>query len=69
MYDEATQKLKDRYPHIHPLIFHRTVEKARNSVELFDILEGFTNQYPLIWDNDLYNWVITDDPLQKRRLQ
>ena len=68
MYEEVVQKLQKRYDHIHPLIFHRTVERAKTQVELFDLLEGFVNQYPLLWNNELHNWVITDDPMQRSRL-
>jgi hypothetical protein len=60
-HNQAVQKMRERYAHIHPLIFHRSVERAKNAVELFDILETFLDKYPLIWDNELRNWVRVPD--------
>jgi hypothetical protein len=56
--------LKQRYPEIHPLLFQRSLEKARTDVELFDILEGMPSDFPLVWDDDNYCWKKTEDLLQ-----
>lgn len=65
MIDENTiQALKKRYPDIHPLMFHRSVEKAKTPGELFDILDLFDNQYPVIWDEHSRRWVHTTDIFQ-----
>jgi hypothetical protein len=60
-YDETVRKLRARYAHMHPLIFHRSVERARTVTELFDILESFPDTYPIIWDHHARCWVQTDD--------
>lgn len=53
------EALRDRYAHLHPLLFHRSVEKARTDGELFDLLES-VNEYPIIWDEDARAWKKTD---------
>jgi hypothetical protein len=55
-YDETVYKLRERYPHIHPLIFHRSVERAQTAVELFDILDSFMDEYPVYWDHSARCW-------------
>jgi len=63
------QSLKDRYPQVHPLIFLRSAERARSAGDLFDILEGFPNHYPLTWDDEKHGWVKSDDILQSRKFE
>lgn len=58
--------LKERYSSLHPLLFQRSLEKAKTDVELFDILEGIPKGYPLVWDEDNHCWKQTDDLLQGR---
>jgi hypothetical protein len=60
-YDETVYKLRERYLHIHPLIFHRSVERAGTAVELFDALDSFTDKYPICWDNITRCWLPIDD--------
>ena len=57
--EEIQNALKNRYPHIHPLIFHRCVEKALSDVELFDMLETIPD-LPIVWDDSQRKWVNTD---------
>ena len=68
-YDDTVRKLQARYPRMHPLIFHRSVERARNAVELFDILDTFVDSYPLVWDNDSRNWVKIKDITLRGKFQ
>ena len=58
--NEFKSALRERYPNIHPLIFHRCVEKARSDVELFDMLDSIPTEYPIIWDENIRAWVHTD---------
>jgi hypothetical protein len=62
--DDIQVALKARYPHIHPLIFQRSLEKAKSNGDLFDILEGVPKQYPIVWDEKNHCWKYTDDLLQ-----
>jgi hypothetical protein len=58
--DEIQKALKERYPNIHPLIFHRACEKSKTNGELFDVLESMPKSYPIVWDEDERKWVVTD---------
>jgi hypothetical protein len=62
--DKTQIALKNRYPNLHPLIFKRSLEKAKSNGELFDILEEIPDEYPLIWDEKKRRWKNTDDLLQ-----
>lgn len=63
------KKLKDRYKDIHPLIFQRSVEKARTAGELFDILDSFKHKYPMVWNDQTRRWGTTNDLIQKDKFQ
>lgn len=49
-------KLRERYLKIHPLIFHRSVEHAKDAAELFEILDEFPNEYPITWNEISRRW-------------
>tara|TARA_Y100000034_G_scaffold48390_1_gene59753 strand:+ start:5982 stop:6200 length:219 start_codon:yes stop_codon:yes gene_type:complete len=61
--------LRGRYSDIHPLIFHRSIEKAETAGELFDILDTFENEYPQVWDEDTRRWAKSDDLFQSRKYE
>ena len=63
---ETVDVLRKRYPKLHLLVFQRSVEKARNDVELFDILESIPEEMPVLWDEKLRRWVNTDDLMQAK---
>ena len=58
---EVIQKLKLRYPDIHPLIFHRSIEHAKTNGELFDILDTVPIKYPIIWCENTSKWISISD--------
>jgi hypothetical protein len=62
--NEIQKAMKSRYPDLHPLIFHRSLEKAKTDGELFDLLEGMPKEFPIVWDEDRRSWVKTDNLLQ-----
>jgi hypothetical protein len=62
--DEIIEKLKERYKGIHPLMFHRSVERAKSDGDLFDILDSMPNKYPILWCETTYRWVTIDDIYQ-----
>lgn len=66
MDQEVVEKLKERYSLVHPLLFHRSVEKARSLGELFDILEEVPVVLPVIWDEMSRRWKTSDDITQAR---
>jgi|GEM_PF-4790010 len=60
-------KLKERYPSLHPMIFHRSVERAKSLGHLFDILETVPEGFPLVWsDANGGCWSICTDIYQSR---
>ena len=61
---EFLDKLRERYSDIHPLIFHRSVEKTNSKVELFDILDSFPQEYPVVWSEADRRWITTKDLVQ-----
>ena len=58
--------LRERYSHIHPLIFHRSSERATSAGDLFDILDDFPDTYPVMWSEEQHSWVATDDLTQQK---
>lgn len=62
--DDVQDALRKRYQHLHPLIFARSVERAETNGELFDILEEFPVEYPVVWDDSQRKWVFTEDLTQ-----
>ena len=45
---------------VHPLIFQRSLERAKSAGDLFDILETFPEQHPVIWNDEQRRWLPTD---------
>lgn len=62
--DTTQEALKKRYPKLHPLLFHRSLEKANSNGELFDLLEGMPSEFPIFWDHEAKCWQHTPDILQ-----
>jgi len=65
--DSVQKALRNRYPDVHPLIFQRSVEKAKTNGELFDILETIPQEFPLVWCEEKRVWEYTDDLLQNQK--
>jgi hypothetical protein len=53
--DDFIISIKKRYKDLHPLVFQRSLEKADNEVELFEILESIPKA-PFIWDDSSKSW-------------
>lgn len=67
--DAFLDNLKKRYHELHPLILHRSIEKAKDSMNLFDILEGVPKKYPIMWDEKSGSWIQEPDFMLKKRLK
>ena len=63
---ETINKLRERYSHLHPMLFHLSVERANDAGELFEILESVPAESPVLWDENKRRWVVTDDLTQAR---
>ena len=59
--DELIDSLKKRYSKLHPLVFHRSLEKAESANDLFDILESIPKSFPFLWDDSKRRWIKTND--------
>lgn len=59
-------KLKERYPQLHPALFHRSVERAKSVGHLFDILETIPKEFPLIWSDTNGCWIECNDIYQSQ---
>jgi hypothetical protein len=58
---KSIQIMRDKYSHLHELLFHRSLEKAASISELYDILDSVPTEYPLIWCDKKRRWITTDD--------
>lgn len=61
---DVQNALRERYGHIHPLLFFRSLERAETDGELFDLLHDMPNEFPLIWNEQDKKWNVTNDLLQ-----
>jgi|LauGreDrversion4_2_1035121.scaffolds.fasta_scaffold1770569_1 hypothetical protein len=59
--DKIVQKLKERYSFLHPLILHRSFERAKSNSELFDILDTVPKQYPVVWCEKENRWLTVEN--------
>lgn len=67
--DKIKKALKDRYSHLHPLLFQRSLERSKTDGELFDLLDSMPKEYPIIWDELERRWKHTNDLLQNQNLK
>src|SRR5581483_10696066 len=65
---EAVERLKERYARHHPLIIHRSLERATGLGDLFDILESVPADLPIVWDEEKRVWRKTEDLFQTQAL-
>ena len=52
--------LKNRYAHLYPTLVSRSIERAQNETELFDILDTVPLSLPVRWDHHSRRWVNCD---------
>lgn len=67
--DSIVHKLRERYKKVHPLIFQRSLDRAKDDSDLFDILDTIPSEYPIVWNNQERRWVTSDDIFQKEELE
>ena len=61
------EKLRERYPKIHPVMFFRSMEKAISPGDLFDILDTFPSGFPIEWNFSARKWEKTNSLISKKR--
>jgi len=57
--DKIVQALRIRFTNVHPLLFHRSIERATTNGNLFDILDTIP-EFPIVWNDDIGRWESTD---------
>lgn len=67
--ERALANFREKYSHLHPLVFHRSMERASSAIELFEILEGVPVGRPFVWDESKRAWVPEGDLMGFRLLE
>lgn len=60
--EKIVDKLRKKYSDLHPLLFQRSVERAKSNGDLFDIVDTVIDKYPLSWNEKENRWSSLDDP-------
>jgi len=58
---DLIERLKERYADVHPLIFHRSLSRAKSDSDLFDILDTMPKNLPIVWSDEDHRWNTVDD--------
>jgi hypothetical protein len=69
MEDSCVEAFKKRYSGLHPLIFHRSVERARGASDLFEILESMPSKFPISWDDNKHVWAKDSDVIAQKQMK
>ena len=64
--EEIVNSLREKYAFIHPLIFQRSIERAKSGGELFDILDSIPQEFPIVWNEENKRWITTKDLFQAK---
>ena len=67
--EETIKNMREKYKNVIPLVFHRSVEYAKDAGDLFDILEALPKELPVVWDAKKRRWVVTDDLTQSKNFE
>jgi hypothetical protein len=67
--DPCVEVLKKRYKHLNSLVFYRSMEKARDHMDFFEILEGVPDRLPFSWDENEHAWVKDYDIIAQKKLK
>ena len=66
---EVVRRMRMNYGQVHPLIFQRSVERAKTPGDLFDILEALPKDLPVYWRHESHRWETTDDLTQASQFE
>jgi len=69
MEDSCVEAFKKRYSALHPLVFQRSVERAKSASDLFEILEGMPSKFPISWDDIKHMWVNDSDVIAQKKMK
>jgi hypothetical protein len=65
---DVLSSFREKYCHIHPLVLQRSIEKAKDAVDLFEILESIPKS-PFSWDEEKHRWMKDFDVSGKAQLK
>lgn len=57
---KVVDSLKQKYP-VHEVVFSRSLMRANNIGELFDILDTMPKELPLVWDKKQRRWRLVQE--------
>jgi hypothetical protein len=67
--EEVLSKFREGYAHVHPLVLQRSAERAKDEMDLFEILESVPKNPPFSWDDEKHSWVKDLDVYGKKQLK
>lgn len=56
IFEEVLSSFREKYAHLHPLVLQRSIERAKDASDLFEILESMPNKPPFSWDDEKRSW-------------
>lgn len=65
---ESLDAFRKRYSHLHPLVVQRSIERAANLSDLFEILESVPKP-PFSWNEERHAWAKDLDVSGKTQLK
>ncbi len=67
--EESLINFQKRYSNLHPLIFHRSVERSNSLMDLFDILENIPSKFPIVWSEEKRSWIKESDIIAQKQIK
>jgi hypothetical protein len=58
--EKIVEGLKAKYK-LHPLLFRRSLERAKTHGELFDIVDAVPEKYPMAWCEKRNRWSVVEN--------
>lgn len=67
--EEVLKGFRKRYVHLHPLVVQRSIERAKDASDLFEILESVPKKPPFSWDSEKRAWIRDFDIAAKSQMK
>jgi hypothetical protein len=66
---ESLESFRQRYSYLHPLVVQRSIERAVNLADLFEILESVPKKPPFSWNEEKHAWIKNLDVSGKNKFK
>lgn len=66
---EVLDNFRKKYSNIHPLVLQRSIERARDASDLFEILESVPKKPPYSWNEEKHAWTKDFDVAGRAQLK